>query len=86
MDFCPQGQRRPMATAPRNGLTIVVGHEDVGQFVMGWMSTATNELFAPGVSGMWETPDRSMTWAEVDGMGPDYWFPLPSDSTETEGH
>ena len=63
---------QPIATAPRNGLSIMVGDPDCGEFIMHWNPVATNGLF-PGVMGFWESVDRSFTWSEHDGAGPTYW-------------
>jgi len=38
----------PIDSAPRNGVLIVNGHEDVGTFAMRWSGTMTNPVFAPG--------------------------------------
>lgn len=70
--------RFPMASAPRNGLSIVLGHEDCGEFVMHWEPTAENALL-PGRMGLWVSLDRSFTWSEHDGAGPGYWRPLPTE-------
>lgn len=64
----------PIATAPKEGRAIMVSHPDVGAFLMCWNPTATNHLFAPGEVGMWEAPDRSMTWKEGED-GPSEWWP-----------
>lgn len=63
-----------IGTAPRDGRVIFVMHEDVGSFAMAWNPTATNHLFAPGEIGMWEAPDRSMTWRAAQD-GPSHWMP-----------
>lgn len=65
----------PIATAPRDGRVISVIHDEVGSFWMAWNPAATNHLFAPGEIGMWEAPDRSMTWREGED-GPTHWRPL----------
>ncbi len=69
-------RRQPISTAPKNGLTIIVGHEDVGEFAMHWDAKAENPLFAPDATGMWVMTGGPMTWAEVDDMGPAWWRPL----------
>ena len=74
----PMPDRQPMSTAPRDGRTVIVGDDDVGEFLMRWNVDARNDLFAPGVSGMWEAPDKSMTWTEHEGAGPTYWRNLNS--------
>lgn len=67
---------QPIATAPRNGLSIIVGDEDCGEFIMHWNPTGTNAIFQPGRLGIWEALDRSFTWSEVGGGGPTYWRPV----------
>lgn len=74
MTFSRAHERQPIRTAPRDGRVIIVGHEDVGQFAMAWNPLATNPVFAPGETGMWEMFDKSMTWKEGED-GPEYWFP-----------
>ena len=69
---------QPISTAPRTGRTIIIGHEDVGEFVMRWDADARNDLFFPGACGFWIAPDSSMTWGEHDDAGPDYWRELSS--------
>lgn len=64
-----------IATAPKDGRAIVVMHDDVGSFVMCWNPTATNSMFAPGEMGMWEAPDKSMTWRSLED-GPSHWQPF----------
>ena len=64
-----------ISTAPKDGRVIIVGHEDVGEFPMAWNPLGTNHLFAPGEIGIWELPDRSMTWRNGED-GPSYWRPL----------
>lgn len=79
MTFAFAHLRQPIATAPRNGLTVIVGDDDCGQFAMHWSPTGTNPLVQEGL-GIWESLDRSFTWSEADGAGPTYWFPLPAES------
>lgn len=67
---------RPIATAPKDGRVIWIAHDDVGAFRMAWNPIATNEMFAPGQLGMWETIDTGMTWADYDDAGPDSWLPI----------
>lgn len=62
----------PIRTAPRNGLTVLVCDPDCGVFAMGWMADAENPLVGD-VRGLWEAPDRSLTWSEHDGFGPTLW-------------
>lgn len=64
----------PIASAPKDGRIILVAHDEVGVFAMAWNPTATNHLFCPGGIGMWEAPDKSMTWREGDD-GPSHWKP-----------
>lgn len=68
----------PIATAPKDGRTIIVGDDDVGEFVMRWNPDCTNPVFAGGVVGMWEMADGSATWTEGNGFGPSYWRHLNS--------
>lgn len=51
------------------GSLIVVGSDDVGEFVMRWWAFQRNAIFAPGVTGMWVDPQNGMTWTEHDGGG-----------------
>lgn len=67
---------QPIETAPKDGKPIMVMHDDVGSFIMQWGHIQTNEFFAPGQVGMWVAPDRSMTWAVHDDVGPSHWKPL----------
>ena len=64
-----------IATAPKDGRVIEVMHDYVGSFLMAWNPTGTNHLFAPGDIGIWEAPDRSMTWRNGED-GPSHWRPL----------
>lgn len=66
---------QPIETAPKDGRVIVVMHNEVGSFPMAWNPSATNHLFAPDEIGMWEMPDRSMTWRSAQD-GPSHWRPL----------
>ena len=70
----------PIETAPRDGRCILVGHSDCGVFQMAWDARATNELFAPGVMGLWVTLGGDMTWNERGEGGPSHWheFTAPS--------
>jgi hypothetical protein len=68
-----------MAKAPRDGRVIYVGDDDVGTFAMRWNADATNSMFAPGVTGMWEAPDGSITWRDDDrDAAPTFWRHLPA--------
>lgn len=67
-------------TAPRDGSVIqVAAFDDDGEpiqiFPVQWGHIQRNELFAPGMVGMWVVPDGSMTWREGDG-GPTHWRTL----------
>ncbi len=68
-----------LATAPRDGSTIqVTALEANGEpfeiHTMQWSHIAKNEVFAPGMIGMWIHPSGSYTWREGDG-GPTHWRP-----------
>lgn len=72
------GGWRPIATAPRDGTTIWVMHEDVGAFAMRWGDKTSNPFFS-GETGMWEAPGE-FTWSEnshyEDDCGPSHWKPF----------
>lgn len=64
-------------TAPRDGTVIqITAFEDDGSIFeihpMQWAHIQRNEIFAPGMVGMWTAPDRSYTWREGHG-GPTHW-------------
>lgn len=63
----------PISSAPRDGTLIIVAHDDVGAFPVRWNPEATNDLFAPGCSGLWVAPDGTFTWSEHGGLGPSHW-------------
>lgn len=69
-----------IASAPRNGRPIRVAafddHGLIQSFVMQWGHIARNELFAPGVVGMWVAPDGSFTWDASHDGGPTHWREL----------
>lgn len=69
----------PIATAPRDGTWIVVGHEDVGTFLMRFVPTQRNEFFAPGQVGMWLEYGDGMTWIDDPEEGPTHWKPMDGD-------
>lgn len=69
--------RNPIDTAPRD-CAVIIGDDDVGEFVMRWNPQATNAVFYPGVVGMWEALDKSITWSDASGYGPTYWRHLNS--------
>ncbi len=65
--------RQPIETAPRDGTLIIVGHEDVGTFIMRWNPKGSNALVQPEPSGIWEARDGSITWSERGDGGPGWW-------------
>jgi hypothetical protein len=69
--------RQPIDTAPRDGRTIIVGHDDMGEYVMRWVPDATSE-FLPGVVGLWVTATNTLTWVDGIDNGPSYWRNLNS--------
>lgn len=69
---------RPIKTAPRNGLSIIVTAEGEGAYVMHWNPQGTNPLVQSGL-GIWEDATRSFTWSEEQGCGPTHWAPLDSE-------
>lgn len=71
-----------IATAPRDGTVIeITALEPDGTpfeiWPCQWGHIQRNELFAPGMVGMWMLPDGSATWREGDG-GPTHWRPARS--------
>jgi hypothetical protein len=66
---------RPIGDAPKDGRVIVVGAVACGEYEMAWNPAAENPLWAPDVTGMWESADRTFTWAYYEGGGPEYWRP-----------
>jgi hypothetical protein len=64
--------RMTIDTAPRDGTVIVVGHPDVGEFLMQWGHIQKNHYFAPGERGMWVAPHGGLTWRDGED-GPSYW-------------
>lgn len=71
---------RTIDTAPRDGTTILLtAIEDSGELFevhpMQWSHAMRNELFAPGVVGMWTASDGGYTWREGEG-GPTHWKPV----------
>lgn len=69
--------RLPIATAPRDGRTIIVGHPEMGEYVMRWVADAESP-FVPGVVGLWVTSTNSLTWTDALDHGPTYWKHLNS--------
>ncbi len=67
----------PMVDAPRDGRSVILGAEDVGEICMHWNPLATNDHFAPGVVGMWQTVYGGYTWHEGAEVGPEWWRPIP---------
>lgn len=65
-------QMHPIETAPRDGRTIWLHHEDVGTWAMQWAHIQRNGLF-PGQVGMWVCPRGTMTWRDGED-GPSHWF------------
>lgn len=79
------GENQPIATAPRNGLSIIVGDPDCGEFVMHYNPTGGNTIFQPDEIGIWEAADKSFTWSEKRGDGPTYWRPLTDNQSQKGG-
>jgi len=67
---------RSIDTAPRDGTIVEVGCPGEVCFPMRWNPTGSNAFFQPEPTGIWEVPDRSMTWTEHDGAGPTHWRPI----------
>lgn len=72
---------QPIETAPRDGqLILLTAFESDGSLFevhpMQWFHVQRNELFAPGMVGMWTAPDGGYTWREGNG-GPTHWKPVP---------
>lgn len=71
-----------MDSAPRDGRIILLTWMENGEpaeiWPMRWSRMGTNDFFAPGVIGIWELSDGSLTWNEADPMGaPTHWAPAP---------
>ncbi|OAM75222.1 hypothetical protein A3840_14850 [Devosia elaeis] len=69
-------------TAPKDGTLIRVGWKEPSDtrmqewFTMRWGHIQRNGLF-PENTGMWVTPDGSMTWnGGPDDHGPTHWSPV----------
>jgi hypothetical protein len=69
--------RQPMSTAPKDGRTVIVGDDDVGEYLMRWNPMQANALF-PGAVGMWVGVQGNFTWFDHMGAGPSYWRNLDS--------
>lgn len=65
----------PITTAPRDGTLIMVRAEGFGPHKMRWDSEATNPLVGSH-KGLWVAEDRSFTWDESRGAGPEEWMRL----------
>ena len=79
-----------IGTAPRDGTIIELTWMDDGKpqeiWPMQWAHIQRNDLFAPGIVGMWIIPDGSMTWTEHDPAGaPTHWRPLSPSPPSKEG-
>lgn len=74
---------QPISSAPRDGQQILLTWFDDGRpqeiWAMQWAHIQRNSLFAPGITGMWTTPDGGLTWTEHDPDGaPTHWMPIPN--------
>lgn len=69
---------QPMATAPRDGTTILLWASDAGgPYEMFWNPHGTNLLVQSG-EGIWELNGGGLTWCEERPDGaPTHWMPLP---------
>lgn len=67
--------RQPISEAPRNGRSLRVGDEGVGEFIMHWNADRT--CWITGEFGVWEATNGSFTWTEHDNAGPTYFIDLP---------
>lgn len=67
--------RRPIKTAPRNGRSVVVGGEGVGEYLVHW--NGSRQCSISGQLGVWEGWDQTFTWTEHQGCGPTYWVQTP---------
>lgn len=62
----------PMTTAPRDGRTVIVGHDDMGEHPMRWDAEAYNPLTRK--CGLWVARDDTFTWCDhPPEYGPQYW-------------
>ncbi len=64
---------QPIDTAPRDGTVITIG-DDEENYRMFWDPEGRNEIFAPGVVGLWVSEGKNFTWRESAG-GPTHWRP-----------
>lgn len=67
---------RHIADAPKDGRVIIVGSAECGEYRMAWNAALENPVFAPGITGMWESADKGFSWADFEGAGPTWWRPL----------
>lgn len=57
----------PWTTVPRTGRSVIIGHPNIGEFLMRW-----NPVGVLG-TGQWETPDGLTMLCESDDMEPMWW-------------
>jgi len=75
-----------ISTAPKDGRVIRLSWFDDGKpqewFNMQWGHIQQNGLF-PENTGMWVSPDGSMTWnGDAEDGGPTHWQPIASSEPE----
>ena len=69
--------RRPwrcLATAPKDGMPVVVYDPDCGAFLMKWDDDFVNPL-VNNPPGIWIAVDGSFTWDVSRDAGPTKWLP-----------
>jgi hypothetical protein len=71
---------QPISSAPRTGLSIIVGAHGAGEYLMHWNAMGENPLVQRGL-GIWESLDRGFTWSEESLLGPTYWRPYEDGSS-----